>query len=198
MRGRSRARAVERTRARAWALALLAAGTAGCAKDPTDLQVYVGEDATVTQAITSMRVTVACAQGVATHDFQALSAPAADADIPQFPFPALLDTQLTRDGVSGACQVTVDARDPTIDDTILASGTVAATVRANATTKVSIILTAVSPSPGAGGAGGSAGGAGGGASGAGGSAGGAGGSAGARGTGGLAGAGGSGAAGAAG
>ena len=99
------------------------------------------------------------------------------------PFPALLDTQLTRDGVSGACQVTVDANDPTIDDTVLASGTVAATVPANTTTKVSIILTAVPPSPGAGGAGGAsavAGGAGGvaGAGGSGGDAGGAAGTAG--------------------
>jgi len=158
------------------------AGAAGCAKDPTDLQVYVGVDSTVTTPITSMRVTVACAQGVASHDFQALSAPAADANIPQFPFPALLDTQLSRDGVSGACQVTVDASDPTIDSTVLASGTVAATVPANATTKVSIILTAVAPAGGAGGAAGAGGvagaGGGGGVAGAGGIGGGAAGSAG--------------------
>jgi len=180
--GRTLGRAFERTRARAWTIALLLAGTAGCAKDPTDLQVYVGIDDTVTAAITSMRVTVACAQGVASHDFQALNAPSADAYIPQFPFPALLDAKLTRDGVSGACQVTVDARDPTIDDTLLATGTVATTVPANATTKVSIILTAVPPaSGGAGGAGGAGGGAGG-AGGVGGSNGGAGGAGGAAGT----------------
>jgi hypothetical protein len=98
--------------------------------------------------------------------------------------------------VSGACLVTVDASDDaTVSNHILATGSVAATIPANATTKVEVILTAVPPSSGgaggAGGAGGSpaAGGAGGtaGTSGAGGTAGttGAGGSAAAGGAGGA-------------
>jgi hypothetical protein len=172
--------------ARATALALLAAGAAGCAKSPTDLQIYVYADANDMKPITSMLVTISCSQGVATHIFQSLSAPAADAYIPNFPFPALLDSQLTRDGVSGACQVKVDASDPTVDGTVLASGTVAATIPANATTLVNVTLTAnPAADGGAGGAGvGGAGGAG--AGGAGGN-GGAGGLGGAGGTAGAAG-----------
>ena len=145
-----------------WALACLVAGLAACAQSPTEQVVFTSVDATVTRPITSILVTVTGAQTRTSRVFQSLSAPAPDADIPVFYFPTSLDLQLTRDGISGPVQVDVAASDPTIDDTLIATGSVAATLPANQTTKVSVVLTAAPPgTAGAAGAGGAAGGAGG-------------------------------------
>jgi len=175
--------ALPRSRALGCALVGLL-GAAGCAQSPTELVVFAGADATVPPAITSIQVTVTSADKTTTRVFQSLGAAAPDADIPLFSFPTFLDLQLTRDGISGPVQVDVAASDPTVDDTVLASASIATTLAANKTTKVSVLLTAT-PSAGAGGAGGGAGGAGGGAGGAGGGAGAAGGASGTAGAGGA-------------
>jgi len=148
-----------RTPKASWVLAGLLAGAAGCAQSPTELVVYTGVDATVTRPITSILVTVTGAQTTTNRVFQSLSAPTGDADIPIFYFPTILDLQLTRDGVSGPVQVDVAASDPTIDDTVIAAATVAASLPANQTTKVSVVLTATPAGTGggAGGAGGAGG-----------------------------------------
>lgn len=155
----------------------LSAGSAGCAQNPTELVVYASADATVTRAITSILVTVTGAQTTTSRVFQSLAAPTGDASIPDFYFPTVLDLQLTRDGVSGPVQIDVAGSDPTIDASVIATGSVAATLPPNKTTNVSVLLTAAPPGTGGGGGAGGAGGAagGGGAGGAGGAAGGGGG-----------------------
>ena len=130
-----------------------ALGTAGCAKDPTELYVYVGADATVTQAITSILVTVTGTTNVTSRAFQSLDNAAPDADIPTFRFPAFLDLQLTRDGISGPVVVEVDASDPTMSTATLATASAPTTLQANKTTSLDVVLTAV-PQTGGGGAGG--------------------------------------------
>ena len=180
-------RAREGRPAAPWALACLVAaclvaGLAACAQSPTELVVFASVDATVTRPITSILVTVTGAQSRTSRVFQSLSAPAPDADIPVFYFPTSLDLQLTRDGISGPVQIDVAGSDPTIDDTLIATGSVAATLPANQTTKVSVVLTAAPPATagaagaaGAGGAGGARGAGGAGGAGGDGAAGGAGG-----------------------
>ena len=123
----------------------LATVTAGCAKDPTELLLTVSVDSTVTQQITSILVTVNGATGGTSHIFQSLAAPAADAFIPAFYFPTSLDLLITKDGVAGDAQIVVEASDPTISDTVLARGALAATITAAKTTTASVVLTAVPP-----------------------------------------------------
>ena len=190
MRGPSTRAAFARTPLRWCVLAGLAA--AGCAQSPTELVVYTGPDPGVTiPPITSIMVTVTGAGAATTSRvFQSLGNATGDADIPQFAFPAVLDLQLTRDGITGPVQVDVAASDLTIDDTVLASGSITTTLTANKTTKVAVVLTATPGTSGTGGAGGAGAGGAAGATGAGGAAGGtgAGGSAGATGGGGAGGA----------
>ena len=121
--------------------------TFGCAKDPTEVLLTVGVDTTVTQQITSLLVTLSWPTGTTSRVYQSLGAPAADADIPQFYFPALLDILLTADGVSGETQILVEGSDPTISDTVLANGTVTVPVASDKTTTTSVVLTAVPPPP---------------------------------------------------
>lgn len=142
-------------RGAAFALLSLLAGAAGCAQSPTELFVSVSADATVPSHLTSMHVTVTGTSGQTSRDFQSLSAPADDAAVPDFSLPTVLVLQLTRDGVSGPVEIRVDASDPTMTgDTVLATGSVAATLPAHQTTQASVVLTAVAPGTGGAGGGG--------------------------------------------
>jgi hypothetical protein len=154
-------------------LASLGSAGGGCATSPTEVLVTVSVDATVTQSVTSMTATLMGATGSTERVFQSLAAPPADANIPIFYFPTILDLLVTHDGVAGDVEVVVEASDPTMSEVVLARGLAPGTVTAQKTTTASVVLTAVAPPPDGGGAGG--GGAGGGGAGGGGAGGGAGG-----------------------
>lgn len=132
----------------ALALALFCAvvGSApGCAKDPTDLIVAVSLDGTPARPITSLEVTIDAPDGSVSRPFASLGAVPADADVAPFTFPTYVDFLISNDAIAGTVTVTVRARDPLTDDTLLAHGMGMATVARGKTTAVGVALTLDAP-----------------------------------------------------
>ena len=127
----------------------LACALAGCAKDPTELYITVSLDGTPARPITSLLVTIDAAAGQTSRPFASLGAIPADANlyVAPFAFPTLLDYTIASDAtaISGAVTVTVEARDPFTDDTLLAHGMAMATVARGKTTTTAVALTLDAP-----------------------------------------------------
>lgn len=130
-------------RACTFALAV-ACAVAGCAKDPTELYITVSLDGTPARPITSLYVTLDVPDTRIARPFASLGAfpPDANLDVAPFMFPASLDYLIPSDAtaIAGEVTVTVEARDPFTDDTLLAHGMTVATVAHGKTTATAVAL----------------------------------------------------------
>ena len=120
----------------------------GCAKDPTELYIAVALNEPPPRVITSLSVTLEGTGAVLARDFAYLGTlpPDANGDVAPFVFPVILDYQIPGDApLGGLVNVTVQGTDPLIDDTVLASGTGAATIARGKTTTTSVTLTLTTP-----------------------------------------------------
>lgn len=139
-------KSVQTPRACGLALALTCA-VAGCAKDPTELYIVVSLDGTPARPVTSLSVALDVPGSHIARLFAALGAVPADADVAPFTFPAAVDYLIPNDAnaIAGDVTVTVEARDPLTDDTLLAHGMAMATVARGKTTATAVALTLDAP-----------------------------------------------------
>jgi hypothetical protein len=120
---------------------------AGCAKDPTELIIAVSFDETATRPITSLKVTIDAPGGRVSRPFASLAAVPGDAalDVATFTSPAYLDYLISNDAIEGTVTVSLEARDPFTDDTLLAHGSAMATIARGKTTTTAVALTPDAP-----------------------------------------------------